>query len=72
MAARQLLAKVVCQVVTATQDGDRITGEQEGPRLACYSAEELVELWGKAEAEVAAQNKITQAAPSRAQRRRKQ
>lgn len=54
--SRVLLVKVVCQSVIARLEGDRVVAEQEGPRIACYSPDDLAALWEKAEAEVAAEN----------------
>lgn len=64
--------KMVATAVVAQRAGDRITGEIESKPVACYSAEELVALWHKAEAEIAEANAAElAAAPNRAERRRK-
>lgn len=64
---RVMLVKVVVQVVTAVAAGDRVQGENEGPRIACYTPEQLAEVWAKAEAEVAEQN--AELRPARSRRR---
>lgn len=67
----QELVKIVCQAVAVQRDGDRIVGEVTAAPVACYSPEELVLLFERAQGEIAAANaaELAAAKPARAQRR---
>lgn len=64
------LVKIVCVAIVSQREGDKIVGEIESPRVACYDEGQLVAYRKNALAEIAAKNAEEAAAvPNRRARR---
>jgi hypothetical protein len=62
------LVKAVCSSVVIVRDGDRIVGEIEGERMACYGPVQLQAFWDQAVEEVGQKNATEAAAGSNGNR----
>lgn len=60
--------KIICRVVQARLDGDRVLGEVVGPVVDCFDPEGLLELWQVAAQETAATNEQLKAAARKGRR----